>query len=232
MQASKKALIVTGGSINRGFLLKTAHEHEFDIIAAVDNGLTALDEAGIMPTHIIGDFDTADYKLKEKYMSMPLINAVVLPENKELTDTQAAVELIISLNDSSYTVYILGALGGARPDHGLANIYILVHFLNAGINAYLLDETSCIFLINKDTILNKNTYNRKYISLLPLTWQVKGVTLHGMKYPLDKAVITIGDSIGVSNEITESAAEVLIDEGILIVISSNDASSDDDVLSC
>lgn len=220
MQLSKKALIVTGGNINIKLLQATVCEHEFILITAVDNGLKALDETRIMPTHIIGDFDTADYKLVEKYKRMSNIKVLQFPKEKALTDTQAAVMHVISSDCNE--VYILGALGGARPDHSISNIYLLIHFIKAGIKAYLLDETSCIFLINKDIILNKKDFNRKYISLLPLTWQVKGITLKGMKYPLDNAVITIGDSIGISNEMIEDTVQIHLDEGILIIVSSDD----------
>ena len=53
-----KTLIVTGGKLEKEFLLKTIQETKFEIIIAVDNGLKILNEININPQHIVGDFDT------------------------------------------------------------------------------------------------------------------------------------------------------------------------------
>ena len=62
----------------------------------------------------------------------------------------------------------------------------------------------------------------KYISLIPLTTQVTGVTLKGFKYLLQDATLTIGESIGISNEQIEKRAEIKLKDGILICIESKD----------
>ena len=62
-----KALIVTGGKLEKEFLLKTIKEREFEIIIAVDNGLKILNEININPQHIVGDFDTVKREILEKY---------------------------------------------------------------------------------------------------------------------------------------------------------------------
>ena len=73
--------------------------------------------------------------------------------------------------------------------------------------------------------IKRSSLWRKYISLCPLTEKVTGVCLSGMKYPLTNAVLKIGESIAVSNEMAKDAEEAVIslDNGILVVIESKDA---------
>lgn len=62
----------------------------------------------------------------------------------------------------------------------------------------------------------------KYISIIPLTTQVTGLTLNGMKYPLENHTLTVGNSLGISNEQIEETAEIEIKQGILILIKARD----------
>ena len=57
---------------------------------------------------------------------------------------------------------------------------------------------------------------------MPLTTQVEGITITGMKYPLENYTLTIGNSLGVSNEQIEKTAKIKVKDGILIVIKSRD----------
>ena len=43
-----------------------------------------------------------------------------------------------------------------------------------------------------------------------------------MKYPLENYTLTIGNSLGVSNEQIEKTAKIKVKDGILIVIKSRD----------
>lgn len=110
---------------------------------------------------------------------------------------------------------------GTRVDHSVANINILKIPLEKDIKARIIDEHNEIQLINKETILQKNN-KFKYVSIIPLTTEVTGVTLKGFKYPLKNYTLTIGNSLGVSNEQIANKAKISLDKGILIVIKSID----------
>ena len=60
------------------------------------------------------------------------------------------------------------------------------------------------------------------MSVLPVKGDAKGVTLEGMKYPLKDADIPCFSSLGVSNEIKEDVAKILVKQGVLLVIESRD----------
>jgi thiamine pyrophosphokinase len=70
--------------------------------------------------------------------------------------------------------------------------------------------------------VSKGKQYGNYISLLPLTEEVTGVTLYGFKYPLTDKTLVIGDSLGVSNELIEDEGIIVITSGTLIVVESMD----------
>ena len=62
----------------------------------------------------------------------------------------------------------------------------------------------------------------KFVSLIPYTNVVKGLTLTGFKYPLDRYDLKGFCSLGVSNEIIEDTAEIRVKSGIFVLIESRD----------
>lgn len=107
-------------------------------------------------------------------------------------------------------------------DHALSNIHILNKTLEAKIPCQIFDNYNKIYLVKNNITLYKDKIYGKYISLIPLTTTVKGLTLTGFKYLLKNASLSIGKSLGISNEIVEDVAHIELKEGILIVIESKD----------
>ena len=210
----KKALIVTGGNINIKWFQNWLKNKKFNLIIAVDKGLEALDLLGIKPDYIIGDFDSINESVLSKYQE----NVITLNKEKDFTDTHEALKFALKL--ASTEIIIVGAIG-SRLDHTLANVYILREALENNVKCTILNEHNKVFLINKDAEIKKDT-NYKYVSILPLTENVEGITLTGFKYTLDNSELKIGQSIGVSNEQIEKTARIEIRKGILIIIYSKD----------
>lgn len=213
-----KTLIVTGGNIEKECLNEIYQNNKFDYIIASDGGLQALDKYEIMPNYIIGDFDSIDKKILDKYINNKNIEIRRLNPEKDYTDTHMAIKLAIELKSTE--IIIIGAIG-TRIDHLLANIHILNETLNNKIECKIIDNRNEIQLINKSKIIEKDE-RYKYISLIPLTTKVEGITLKGFKYPLTDASLGIGHSIGVSNEQTEKKGVIDLEKGILILIKSKD----------
>ena len=212
-------LIVAGGEINLALLKEIYEARKPQIIIAVDKGLEALHTLHIMPNHIVGDFDSIDKTILEYYQNNSGIVQHTYHPEKDNTDTDIALELAIRLSASHITM--IGALGN-RMDHSLANIHILVNALEAQIPCEIIDTHNRIYLVNKSHIIKKEEAYGKYISLIPLTSSVEGLTLTGFQYPLTQATLTFGKSLGVSNEIVGDTACIVLENGILIVIESKD----------
>lgn len=211
-----KTLIVSGGNYNKIFVKDFMKNNFFDIIIAVDKGLESLNELGILPNHIVGDFDSINKEILEKYLNKKEVKIHKFESEKDFTDTHLALKLAIELN--SKDIVILGGIG-TRIDHTIANINILCETLDKDISCKIIDEFNQIQVINKPIKIEKEY---KYLSLIPLTNKVEGITLKGFKYPLKNATLEIGKSLGISNEQIEQQAEIEIKKGILIVIQSKD----------
>lgn len=212
-----KTLIITGGKINKNFAKKYLKSNKYDIIIAVDKGLETIDYLKLEPQYILGDFDSVNTKILEKYKKQN-IKIIKLNPEKDLTDTHSAIDLALEIKSTEIT--ILGAIG-TRLDHTMANIHILKQALDKNIKAKIVNEKNEIELIDKEIIIKKDD-NYKYVSIIPLTTNVTGITIEGMKYIINDYTLSIGDSLGVSNEQIDKEAKISIKTGILVVIKSKD----------
>lgn len=188
-------------------------------IIAVDKGLEVLYQLGVIPNYVVGDFDSVDAEILKFYQNKTQVTFHKYNPEKDNTDTDIALQLAIQLNSS--TITIMGALG-KRMDHALSNIHILNDALEAKIPCQIVDAYNKIYLVKNNITLYKNRTYGKYISLIPLTSTVEGLTLTGFKYLLKNDSLLIGKSLGVSNEIVEDVARIELKKGILIVIESKD----------
>lgn len=214
-----KTLIISGGEIHKKILEEYSLNKFEQNIIAVDRGLEALYQLQMIPNHVVGDFDSVSPEILTFYKNQPQIIFHKFNAEKDNTDTDIALKLAIQLKSSKIT--ILGALG-KRMDHALANIHILKDALEANIPCQIIDEHNRIYLINKEMTLEKDKVYGKYVSLIPLTSTVEGLTLTGFKYPLNEYTLPIGTSLGISNEIIEDRAYIKMKKGILIAIESKD----------
>lgn len=219
-----KTLILGGGSIDSAFAAEYIHGYSFDTIACADSGLDTAYALSLPVDYIMGDFDSVAPEVLSYFQNLDEDKRpefVSYPPEKDDTDMQLVLEFV--LENAPSEVVILGATG-KRLDHFLANIQILMLGLRRGIPVSLVDANNRICLM--DSVWEQSRANAfgKYISFLPFTNEVKGITLSGFKYPLREAKMTQGNSLGVSNEFAKDVTTVKasVREGILIVIESKD----------
>ncbi|MDD5934380.1 MAG: thiamine diphosphokinase [Clostridiales bacterium] len=215
----KRALIFAGGSLNLEFAKQYTNHNVFDCLIAVDNGLSYMDQLGLKPDVIVGDFDTADHQLVDKYKDLNSIQTIELVPEKDETDTETAVDYAIRMGYEE--VVLLGAMGG-RFDHTLGNLHMLYRLLQHKIHGLMLDEKNQIYLKDSSFTLKKETAFGTYVSLIPFTPTVEKLSLQGFKYPLHEFLLQSGVSIGISNEIKDDNCEITFEKGILIIIEAQD----------
>lgn len=218
----KNTLIITGGDVDVDFLKKYYEENEFSLVIAADGGLRAADTLGIVPNYIVGDFDTISPLVLFKYEEMENVKIKRFRPKKDFTDTYIA--LMTAIEEESFAIHIIGGTG-SRLDHTLANIQLLQVALNNGIEAIIVSRNNRIRLLGKkrhDIKIYKGEY--KYVSLIPLTDSVTGISTKGLEYNLEERDFYIDKdiSLGVSNEILDKEAEVHIDNGTLILMETDD----------
>lgn len=221
----KKILLITGGTIKIDFVRDYLTKNQFDIVIGIDSGLNGIFELSIFPDYIVGDFDSVSSDIIEKYVNGEILKNGKKPmikkysSHKDYTDTQIGVELAISLGATSIT--ILGGTG-TRLDHLIGNVNLLLLPLKKKIKASIIDSNNKVYLLDSNTKIVKKDLFAPYYSLLPLTKEVKGLTLKGFKYPLVEKDLSIGDSLGISNKVCEDIAYIEFSEGILIAIETRD----------
>ena len=118
-------------------------------------------------------------------------------------------------------IWILGATG-TRLDHVLANITMLLVPFRCGIQAWIADANNRICLLSGKMVIERKNHFGQYLSLIPLTRELVGVTLTGVKYPLKNHRVALGESLCVSNEITDTEAVIEIGSGIAVVLETKD----------
>lgn len=219
----KKSLIITGGKFDEKFASEFLSKNQFDKIIAVDGGLDAVDRLGLMPDYIVGDFDTVDQALLDKYHKFPFIIWEQHKPEKDESDTELARNRAIAIGSTE--VAILGATGG-RLDHFLGNVHTLYLCMQTGVFAYLIDPQNKIYLLDQKTTFRKETMLGKYVSFFPYTDVVTGVTLKGFAYPLENQRIQKGNEASryLSNELSDSIGSLDLEEGVLICVESRDQS--------
>ncbi len=224
MSDRNRYLIITGGILTQEFLEEYIREHVVSKVICVDGGLHVADIAGISIDYLVGDFDTADASLVDKYRKEIVEGKrqTILKEYnpvKDATDTQIAISL--ALEEGAEEIVLLGATG-SRLDHTLANIHLLLKPLSCGVKAYILDKNNKIYLINRELELKKTELYGPYLSLLPFGGDVKAVTLRGFKYDVTNRDYLKGDSLGVSNELVEETGRITLESGVLAVFETRD----------
>lgn len=212
-----RVILVSGGMIEETFALTVLQTTSYDKLIGIDRGVAFLRKHAVMPDLIVGDFDSLDEAVLEYFEGKVPIRSF-LPE-KDYTDTEIGVRAAIELGASE--IVILGATG-SRVDHVLGNIQTLMVALEHNVDAYILDAHNRIRLVSKEKKLKKEHMFGDYVSLLPLTTTVTGLSLRGFKYPLEQAVMTSSNSLGISNELVEEEAEISMEKGVLIMIESVD----------
>ena len=192
-----------------GFLRPYLERGRWTVFCA-DGGYANAVSAGLAPDYLIGDWDSG----RKPELDVP---CVTLPVEKDVTDLQAAMDQALSLGIRE--LLLCGCTGG-RLDHTASNLVLLEWIARRGGSAVMADgDNEARFLENGAlTLADRPHYH--YLSLIPLDKTVKGVTLRGVKYPLEGAELTRGDTLTVSNEPAAPVMEIAVGAGAVLVIRS------------
>ncbi|HEY0828616.1 MAG TPA: thiamine diphosphokinase [Bacilli bacterium] len=211
---NQRILIFTGGNLGSWALDEI---RQGDYIIGADHGAVYLLNHNISPDLSVGDFDSVTplelENIRHHSKAIDSCDAV----DKDLSDTEMAFKQALDRNPQE--IVILGALG-TRFDHSLANVHLLREGLKSGITCRIVDEYNEIRVIDQPAFIQKSRYI--YVSLLPLSLEVTGITLHGFQYPLHEATLHLGQSLAISNILVSDTGKIDIQSGLLLVIQSID----------
>lgn len=208
-------VIFAGGTIQAGKAVDEALAGA-DMVIAADSGAEAAMRYGLIPAFVVGDFDSLDQQTLEKLRSMgsQISQIRTVAVEKDETDTELAVQ--IAVEQGATEVTLLGALGGSRFDHTMANVLLLAGFESLPMR--IVDGASAGWLLKGPGTGVIEGERGDLLSLLPLTENAEGVSTQGLHYPLRGETLHFGKPRGVSNVLTEARAEVTLERGLLLVI--------------
>ncbi len=182
-----------------------------DLVIAADGGYLHLKERGIRVDLLIGDFDS---------MEKPVFdNVQTFRREKDDTDLFLAVKEGYTRGYRRFVLY--GATGGDRFDHTLGNLQVLAWIAKRGASALLHDRGGTVGTLNGKAI-TFSADAKGYLSVITVDEKAEGVTLKGLKYPLDNGVLTNDYPLGISNEFTGSKSEVSVSSGTLLLITAEE----------
>ena len=202
----KRCVIVGGADINNYEYIKSCLRND-DFIVFCDSGLKHLESLQVKPGLIVGDFDSHDNPHLD-------VETIVLPCEKDDTDTVFAVKEALK---RGFDDFLLVGVIGARLDHTLGNVSILLMLDKAGKKGKIIDDFSEMEIISNEPAYVDDSF--AYFSLLNITGVAKGITIENAKYPLVNAEITSEYQYGISNEVLQgNKAKVGVKKGELLLI--------------
>lgn len=193
------------------------------LVVAADGGARQADRLDLRIDQWVGDGDSLEPAALEQLRAAGVAIQLV-PADKDASDTELAIGLALAAGASDVTV--IGALGGPRLDHALANIGLLGLAMFDGIPARLLDASARVSLVRAPgpggapVVTELHGRPGDVISLLTLGEDVLGVTTHGLRYPLHDEPLPAGPARGLSNVRLGNRATVTVRAGRLLVVES------------
>ena len=182
-----------------------------DIVIAADGGYATLRAIGVKPDLLMGDFDSlaAD--------ALPLELPVKrYPEEKDDTDMGIAVREGWQRGARVFRLY--GGAGG-RVDHLLANIQLMCRYSRMGCDMRLVGSEYDLFTVTNGTLPLPERPKGTLASVFCNGDEARGVTLHGLHYPLQNATLRCDYALGVSNCYeSPKEASVSVENGTLFVL--------------
>lgn len=191
------------------------------LVVAADGGARHAADLGLTVDLWVGDGDSIG---AEALAALEAAGVEVrrVAAAKDESDTELAVTAALARGATS--IVVLGAFGGPRFDHALANVGLLaMPGLEPG-GMTLLDAATRVRLLRGPAdaggpaTLPLPGRRGDLVSLLPFGPGVEGVTTAGLEWPLRDEPLPAGPARGLSNVRADTGASVSLRAGQLLVV--------------
>jgi len=204
-------IVFAGGDPGSFSFLRTV-DYADAFLVAVDRGLAVMSELGLTPDLFVGDGDSVVPELLAE-LNRQRTQVVVLPAHKDVSDLEAAFDLLATMERHG-SVLVLAGLGG-RLDHCLFNLQLAARHLTVFEDIRFEDDRCLVRPLagsNALELLSGTT-----VSFLPVTPEVD-LSLTGFAYPLSHAVVQLGSTRTLSNVACGVVQQVVAARGTVVMI--------------
>ena len=222
--APRRAIVLADGDVADRAVLDTSRPGWSDgiaIVVAADGGARHAAGLGLTIDRWVGDGDSTDPADLEELRSrgIPIDLAAT---DKDESDAELAIAAAVAAGADEVTV--LGAFGGRRLDHALANLTLLAHPALGSLPAVLLDGSARVRLVRapgpdgEAVITPLPGRIGDLVSLIPFGGDADAIRTTGLHYPLRDEPLVFGSARGLSNVRRAVDASFVLGRGQLLVI--------------
>lgn len=208
----KSVIMANGTSSNPSDDL--SHVDPDDTIICADGGAMHALAMGLTPDLIVGDLDSLPKNILDDMIARG-VEIQRHPVKKDRTDLE--LTLSAAIERGAEEVLILNAFGG-RMDQHLANILLLTRPEWRPCRLSLADGAQKAWLLRGPDEIEIFGRPGDALSLVPLSPIVGGVDLIDLEWPTDNITVAMGDTLTISNSLTDARAVVRIKTGVGLVI--------------
>jgi thiamine pyrophosphokinase len=220
----RRAIILADGDVADRSAFDAAWPGWSDHVAfvvAADGGARHAVRLGLGIDRWVGDGDSIEpEQLDELRASGVPIDLVAA--DKDESDTELAIDAAVAAGADE--VIVIGAFGGRRFDHAIANLTLLAHPALGSRPAILLDGSARVRLVRAPgpdggpvvTLLPGRVGD--LVSLIPFGGDADRIRTVGLHYPLRDETLVLGSARGLSNVRSAADASFVLGRGLILVI--------------
>lgn len=188
-----------------------------DLLIAADGGAGWLEAIECRPDILVGDLDSVEAATVER-LAAAGTEVIRHPVDKDASDTELAITE--ALQRGADEVVVLGALGGSRLDHELANLLLLADPALPDAAVRIVQGSTTVRVVRGPGSLVLSAPVGSSVTLLPIGGDAAAVSTTGLRYALESYPLAMGRSRGLSNVIVAAPASVRLAAGTLLVVES------------
>lgn len=183
-------------------------------VVCADSGVDHARALGLVPHLVVGDMDSIS-ETARSWADEVGARSMIAPRDKDLTDTELALDAIAALGPRALTV-LWG--GGDRIDHVVGVLAALADPILSDIGSLeLWVANDLVRVVHGPRSIDVEAATDSTLSLVPLAGSVTGVSTSGLRWDLNDETLHAHRARGVSNEVT-GVVRISIESGVLGVV--------------
>jgi thiamine pyrophosphokinase len=179
-------------------------------VIAADSGIAHAGILAVSPELWVGDFDSAGTDLLQQYADVP---RHTYPTEKDASDGDIAVSE--AFRRGATAIILVGGFGG-QFDHALTHVAMLLALAKREVPCMMTSGHEEAHPLAFEVQIGGLPAGTR-LSVVPMS-DVRGLTLRGVKWPLEHKNVPFGSTLTLSNEVTgDITVECDLGSGLVIV---------------